>query len=148
MLNSPPEARILSLDLPPEASKGGGSLESDDDLVAARRLGSVPRALGLDRYTQLLCDSMAFDPSPYANSVDLGLVDAAHDAEHVKNDSIKMAKMMTDEGMVFWHDYGGKGTFRPLAIYLESLAKLQPIYRIPETSLAWAYAKDLKKAVL
>ena len=148
MLNSTPETRILSLDLPAEAPEVRASLESDKDLVAARHLGSVPRALGLNRYTQLLCDSMIFDPEPYANSIDLGLVDAAHDAEHVRNDTIKMARMLTDEGMVFWHDYGGKGAFRPLATYLESLAKRRPIYRIPETSLAWAYAKDLKEAVL
>lgn len=148
ILNSPPGTRILSLDLPPEASKGGSSLESDNDLVVARHLGSVPRALGLNCYTQLLCDSMAFDATPYVNSIDLGLVDAAHDAEHVKNDTIKMAKMMTDEGMVFWHDYGGNSAFRPLADYLETLAERRPIYRIPETSLAWAYAKDLKQAVL
>ena len=148
ILNSPPEARILSLDLPPEAPEGRTSLESDKDLVAARHLGSVPRALGLNRYTQLLSDSMVFDPEPYANSIDLGLVDAAHDAEHVRNDTVKMARMMTDEGMVFWHDYGGKGAFRPLAAYLESVAKRRPIYRIPETSLAWAYARDLKEAVL
>jgi Methyltransferase domain len=147
ILNSPREARIFSLDLPPEAPKTGASLESDKDLVAARHLGSVPRALGLSQYTQLLCDSMMFDPEPYANSIDLGLVDAAHDVEHVRNDTIKMARMMTDDGMVFWHDYGGKGAFRPLAAYLENLAKWRPIYRIPETSLAWAYAKDLKEAV-
>ena len=148
ILNSPSGARILSLDLPPDASESRANLESDKDLVAARHLGSIPRALGLNRYTQLLCDSMAFDPIPYVNSIDLGLVDAAHDAEHVRNDTIKMAKMMTDEGMVFWHDYGGKGAFRPLAAYLEALAKRRPIYRIAETSLAWAYAKDLKQAVL
>lgn len=148
ILNSPPETRVLSLDLPPETPKVGASLESDKDLVAARHLGSVPQALGLNRYTQLLSDSMVFDPEPYANSIDLGLVDAAHDAEHVRNDTIKMARMMTNEGMVFWHDYGGKGAFRPLATYLESVAKRRPIYRIPETSLAWAYAKDLKEAVL
>jgi len=35
-----------------------------------------------------------------------------------------------------------------LATYLESVAKRRPIYRIPETSLAWAYARDLKEAVL
>lgn len=148
ILNSPPDSRILSLDLPSDAARDRVSLESDKDLVAGRRLGSVPSALGLNRYTQLLCDSMAFDPAPYLNSIDLGLVDAAHDPEHAENDTIKMAKMMTEEGMLFWHDYGGKGAFRPLAAYLETLSKRGPIYRIPETSLAWAYAKDLKQAAL
>jgi len=108
----------------------------------------VPRALGLDRYTQLFCDSMQFDPTPYVNSIDLGFVDAAHDAEHVRNDTIKMSTMMTDRGMVFWHDYGGKGVLRPLAAYLESIARGCEIFRIPETSLAWAHAQSLKRATL
>jgi hypothetical protein len=148
VLNSPPDARIFSLDLPPEAATGDPALDSDKDLVAARTLGAVPRALGLERYTQLLCDTMQFDPTPYLDSIDLGLVDAAHDAEHVRNDTIKMAKMMTTDGMVFWHDYGGKGVLRPLADYLENVGRHCPLYRIPETSLAWAYAKDLKQASL
>ena len=99
-------------------------------------------------YTQLLCDSMEFDPSPYLDSVDLGLVDAAHDVVHARNDTIKMARMLSDDGIVFWHDYGGKGAFRPLASYLESLGRECSMYRIPETTLAWTYAKELKRAIL
>lgn len=148
ILNAPQNAQIFSLDLPPEAVRNQPALDSDKELVAARTLGSVPRALGLDRYTQLLCDTMQFDPTPYLDSIDLGLVDAAHDAEHVRNDTIKMAKMMTSEGMVFWHDYGGKGALRPLADYLEQVGRRCPLFRIPETSLAWAHAKDLKHASL
>ena len=148
ILNAPPGARIVSLDLPEDTPAGHVDLESDKTLVAARTLGAVPRALGLDQYTQLLCDTMAFDPTPYLDSIDLGLVDAAHDREHARNDTIKMAKMMNAEGIVFWHDYGGKGVLRGLAAYLDSIAKQCPIYRIPETSLAWAYSKDLKQARL
>ena len=86
--------------------------------------------------------------SPCANSIDLGLIDAAHDVEHARNDTIKMAAMMSDEGLVFWHDYGGKGSLRPLAEYLEALGRRFPVYRVPETALAWTKAKDLKRASL
>jgi Methyltransferase domain len=148
LLNAPADARVISLDLPPESASKDDHLDSDKVLVAARTLGAVPRAIGLDNYTQLLCDSMEFDPSPYLNSVDLGLVDAAHDVVHASNDTIKMARMLTADGIVFWHDYGGKGDFRPLAEYLESLGRKCSMFRIPETSLAWAHAKELKRAVL
>jgi hypothetical protein len=148
ILNAAPDARVYSLDLPPEGAGGEVRLASDKDLVNARHLGAVPRALGVGNYSQLLCDTMTFDPTPYSDSIDLGLVDAAHDAEHVRNDTIKMAKMMKQDGLVFWHDYGGKGALRPLAAYLESVARHCPIFRIPETSLAWGYAKDLKQAQL
>jgi len=148
LLNAPQDARVYSLDLPPQAGAEDDELVTDKDLVAARHLGAIPKAIGLNHYTQLLCDSMQFDPSPYRDSIDLGLVDAAHDVKHVRNDTIKMAQMMADDGIVFWHDYGGKGSLRPLAGYLESLGRKGSLYRIPETSLAWAYAKDLKRAIL
>lgn len=146
VLNSAEDAQIVTLDLPPGAGGDQASLTSDKELVASRHPASVPQALGLRRYTQLLCDSMAFDPSPYLNSVDLGLIDGAHDMAHVQNDTLKVSRMMSDCGIVFWHDYGGKGAFRPLASYLESLAKRCPLYRIRDTSLAWAPAGGLKGA--
>lgn len=148
VLNAPAGASIYSLDLPPQTSGEQHDLATDKDLVESRALGSIPRALGLNNYTQLLCDSMQFDPTPYDNSIELGLVDAAHDVEHARNDTIKMATMMTESGMVFWHDYAGKGTLRPLARFLESLGRKFPVYRIPETTLAWANAGDLKAASL
>ena len=137
MLNAPSGARIMSLDLP---------LGDDPEINAARRqFASIPTALGLNHYTQLFCDSMVFDTTPYLDFIDLGLVDANHDFEHVRNDTIKMVQMMTKEGLVFWHDYGGKGALRPVATYLETIAKRCPIYCIPESSLAWAHANDLKR---
>src|SRR5215467_9873066 len=99
------ELVVLTRDLPVESLAAQASLTTDQELVKDRNLGLVPQALGLGRYTQLLADSMTFDPSPYLDSVDLGFVDAAHDLEHVRNDTIKMARMMNQHGMIFWHDY-------------------------------------------
>jgi len=147
MLNSDPNSSVITLDLPPKAEVPSDDLSSDKNLISSRDLASVPRALRLNRYTQLLCDSMIFDPSPYADSIDLGLVDAAHDRVHVENDTVKMATMLKEDGIVFWHDYGGKGLMRPLALYLEGLARKYPIYRIGDTSLAWAPAQSLKCAL-
>lgn len=147
MLNCEPDSTVITLDLPPKPEVGSGNISSDDELISNRNLGSVPRALGLNRYTQLLCDSMTFDCSPYAHSVDLGLIDAAHDLVHVRNDTEKMAMMIKEGGVVFWHDYGGKGILRPLASYLEKLSKQCPIYRLPGTSLAWAPAGGLRAAL-
>jgi hypothetical protein len=148
ILNAPPETRVYSLDLPLQSSAEEPYLHTDRDLVASRTLGSIPRALGLNAYTQILCDSMQFDPAQFAGTVDLGFIDGAHDEEHARNDTVKMSKMMSNEGMILWHDYGGKGTFRPLAKYLESLGRQCGVYRIMGTTLAWAMAKDLKKASL
>jgi hypothetical protein len=146
ILNSDPDTQVLTLDLPQNPAEAA-VLSTDQELVADRSLVSTTKALGLSRYRQLLCDSMKFDPTPYTDTVDLGLVDAAHDLMHVENDTIKMARMMSDGGLVFWHDYGGKGSLRPLARYLEQLAKECPLYRIRGTSLAWGPAPELKIAL-
>jgi hypothetical protein len=55
-------------------------------------------------------------------SVELGFIDGAHSRPHVDNDTRKMAIMMSERGLVFWHDYGGGGRFRELTMYLEELA--------------------------
>jgi len=143
ILNSESETQVLTLDLPSNPTESA-ILSGDKELVADRSLVSTTKALGLSRYTQLLCDSMKFDPTPYADTVDLGLVAAAHDLIHVRNDTLKMAKMMSDRGLVFWHDYGGKVPLTPLAPYLEHHAKKYPLYRIQGSSLAWGHARELK----
>ena len=147
VLNSEPSTQVLTLDLPAQDEKARPILSSDQTLVANRQLLAIPKALGLVGYTLLSGDSMQFDPSPYADSVNLGLVDAAHDLVHVCNDSLKMARMMSENGIVFWHDYGGKGGLRPLATYLERLSKKCPLYRIVGTTLAWGPARELKAAL-
>jgi 2-polyprenyl-6-hydroxyphenyl methylase/3-demethylubiquinone-9 3-methyltransferase len=79
--------------------------------------------------------------------MDLCLVDGAHDLVHVQNDIIKVAQMVTDEGTVFWHDYGGKAAMRPPTEYLNTLGKKAQIFRVPDTSFAWAHGRELKRAV-
>jgi len=51
VLNSDANARVLTLDLPPTGAEDPPVLSSDEELVARRRLVSVPNALGLSRYT-------------------------------------------------------------------------------------------------
>ena len=147
ILNSEPSTKVFTLDLPDDSTSGQDYISSDAGLVAARELGSVPRALGLNHYRQICCDSMLFDPSEFLDSIGLCLVDGAHDFAHVKNDTVKVASMVSDEGTVFWHDYGGKGAMRPLTKYLNSLRVHAQIFRVPDTSLAWARGHELKRAI-
>jgi hypothetical protein len=153
VLNAPPDADVITLDLPPDLDTQAGSMpsqyiDSDVVLVKQRKVGSFLSQAGLDgRYQQLFCDSMQFDPAPHAGTVALGFIDGAHSREYVENDTRKMAVMMADRGLVFWHDYGGKGRFRGLSEYLEGLARRITLYRVPKTSLAWAPAAELKKVL-
>jgi hypothetical protein len=144
ILNSPPETEIFTLDLPPKVNGLNGYLSSDIDLVRDRHPeGFLTRAGLSGRYQQIYCDSMQFDPEPFRDTIELGFIDGAHAEEFVRNDTMKMAVMMSRRGYVFWHDYGGRGSFQPLSKYLESLPI--EIHRVPGTSLAWTKAAEIKK---
>jgi hypothetical protein len=153
VLNAPHRATVVTLDLPPETDTDPNAIsrryiDTDVVLVKQRKVGSFLAQAGLDgRYQQIFCDSMRFDPAPHAGTVELGFIDGAHSREYVENDTRKMAMMMADRGLVFWHDYGGKGRFRGLSEYLETLARTIELYRVPRTSLAWAPAAELRKIV-
>jgi hypothetical protein len=148
--NSPPDADIITLDLPPQsaldASQHKAYIDTDVSLVQNRKLASYIHDLNLgDRCQQVWCDSLEFDPTTHLETVELGFIDGAHALQYVRNDTMKMARMAADRGLVFWHDYGGKGRFGPLTQYLESLAEQIPVYRVPDTTLAWAAAPDLRQ---
>jgi len=154
ILNAALDANVFSLDLPPDASSdpegkvADAMIDSDVDLVKHRKLARFVYELKLEsHFQQLLGDSMKFDPAPHRESVDLGFVDGAHALAFVKNDTEKMAVMMKPNGIVLWHDYGGRGRFGPLTDYLEGLGRQIPVYRCATTTLAWAAAADLKKLI-
>lgn len=150
-LNAPQNATVFTLDLPPNASveeEQGEYIDTDIELVQGRKMTNFIHDLKLtDRVKQLHCDSMQFDPTPYRGSIELGFIDGAHALPFVRNDTEKMAVMMAERGVVFWHDYGGKGRFRPLAEYLEGLSRQVPLYRVGGTTLAWAPASSLRQLV-
>ncbi len=148
ILNSP-QARVITMDLPPDAKTASGDyISTDIDLIRSREVAHYLGVLGLTgRYEQLFCDSFQFDPAPFENSVDLAFIDGGHHYECVVNDTEKTARMIRDTGLVLWHDYGGVGDFLPLAEYLEAIARRGKIYKIPGTTLAWATGKELKRAL-
>jgi hypothetical protein len=149
-LNAPASGTVFTLDLPPNTSvddsRATEYIDTDLQLVKRRGGSNFIAELKLeDRCKQLYGDSMQFDPTPYQGSIELGFIDGAHALPYVRNDTIKMATMMADRGLVFWHDYGGKGRFRGLAEYLETLCREVPIYRVLGTTLAWAPASSLRR---
>ena len=149
ILNSPSDAEIVSLDLPRNGQRGTVDQDyapAERELIREHRVGALLHELGLaSRYQQILCDSLDFDPAGHADSVELGFIDGGHGLKFVRNDTLKMAKMMAGRGLVFWHDYGGRGGLLPLAHYLEQLSRSIPIYRVGRTCLAWTAASSLKR---
>jgi hypothetical protein len=149
VLNAPDGAEVITLDLPPAQSIANrpddDHIDTDLVLMEQRRVGSALSGLGLEgRYRQLFANSLEFDPAPYAGSIELGFIDGAHSRRYVESDTHTMAAMAAPRGLVFWHDYGGKGRFRELTGYLDDLSRKIPIYRVTNTTLAWTPTSELK----
>lgn len=148
-LNLPENGRVYTLDLPQDTSleeeKRTSYISTDAALTEERKKDDFIVKSGVSGLChRLFCDSMSFNPEPFRDCIQLGFIDGAHTLEYVRNDTEKMAVMMDEKGLVFWHDYGGRGHFRDLSEYLESLNKIASIYRFPGTSLAWAPASSIK----
>ena len=86
-----------------------------------------------DRVTQWWADSAEFDERPLVGTMDLVFVDGAHDDEHMKSDSEKAFRMITDKGTIVWHDY----SFRCPGVsdYLEGHELREHFFSIPDTRL-------------
>lgn len=80
-------------------------------------------------------NTYTYDFSPYEGKMDFIFVDGGHDYETVKNDSGKALKMVSDKGVIVWHDYNKEvhpGVYR----YLMELSQTLPIIAIGSTSMA------------
>ena len=146
--NAPPEARIVSLTLPPDAASLYCDAEGDDP--HARRAALSESASGFiylgtpvaAKITQLFGDSKAFDATPYAELCDLVFVDASHARSYVQSDSRKALAMVRPGGHVLWHDYTGPSGARGVYDVLNALARDLPLQHIKGTTLV-AYRKPL-----
>lgn len=144
-LNTPPGARIHSLDLP--ASDAGEPLRTalrttvmDDAIiegaVAGRRylFQGLPEA---DRIELLVGDSATFDFTPYHHSIDLFFIDGAHSYEYVRSDTLNAARCVRPGGVIAWHDFGRAGVNGVSQWLREWRREGHPVYAAPGGSLAF-----------
>lgn len=137
-LNTPPETRLWTLNLPgPELEIAFTHSEEDRRVVrqkerSGERFHNTSEAA---RITQLFGDSARFDYSPYYGQMDFVLVDAGHDYPYVKSDTENALKMLGSTGWILWHDYPNA---LGVATYLHELAVQHKIFRIRNTRLAFA----------
>ena len=93
------------------------------------------------RITQLVGDTPSFDFSPYLNSIDFVFVDASHDYEYVRSDSLWALKLLRDgRGTIAWHDYlpCWKGVIDALDELYMTEPKLKGLRYIEGTGLVYA----------
>jgi predicted O-methyltransferase YrrM len=57
------------------------------------------------RITQIFCDSMAFDPEPFAGRIDVVFIDGNHTYPYVRRDTESAFRMLAPRGAIVWDDY-------------------------------------------
>jgi hypothetical protein len=136
-LNTPPETRIFTLDLPLGAEGNAENDPKDGKFIASSRrvcrrfLGSAVENKIIQRYG----NSLTYDFSDFAvnGRPQLIFIDAGHSYECVRNDSEKALTILDRGGIIVWQDYGAEweGVFR----YLVDLSRKFSMVHIAGTSL-------------
>lgn len=141
-VNSPPDAQITTLTLPPDKVQDYLQDSSDSKRATERALSES----GFTRFlysgtpeekkiTQLFGDSKHFDQSPYRKKADLIFIDGSHAYSYVLSDSQKAFDMIADGGLILWHDYRGPSLNKDVYKALNQLSREKPLRHIEGTSL-------------
>ena len=149
-LNSPREAKIFSITLPPQ-NLSSQVKEQKDNSVAFRNAILESKyekfMFSLDpefknKIEVIFQDSKNLDVGKYENLFDLIFIDGGHSYSCVKNDTEKALKMIKKNGFIFWHDYSiGKKSHKDIYLYLNELRKDHDIFHIKNTSLCFYIKK-------
>ncbi|MGQ9520914.1 MAG: class I SAM-dependent methyltransferase [Candidatus Fervidibacter sp.] len=141
-LHAPPDAEILTLDLPPDAPSPSPQQSGPDyRQMGISEPGVLFRSHPLAHKIRLvLADSTRFDWLPYKGSVDFIFIDGAHDYESVRKDTENALNILRPGGIILWHDYG---TVHGVTACLNDLYLRQrlPVFWLDGTTLA-CYRSD------
>lgn len=129
---APEDVEIFTLDLPPDA--GVTSAMTDAQLIRESRTRLGELFLGTrweSAITQLFGDSIAFDFTPYRESIDLVYVDGSHSPAYVESDSRNAFRVVKPGGVIVWDDYGSMRSEYGTTRYLEQLlADDYPVFEL------------------
>jgi predicted O-methyltransferase YrrM len=142
-VNSPADARVYTLTLPPEGLASYETASGDESRAVRSALResrfSTYRYSGTPegaKVEQLYGDSKVFDENRFRGACDLVFVDGSHAYSYVVSDTEKALRMVRPGGIVLWHDYRGRrrgteGVFR----HLNDLSRTLPLVHLRGTSL-------------
>lgn len=135
-LNTPPDSRIFTLDLPVGAH---GHTENDPNDLAfiASQRRVQRRFLGTaveHKIRQYYGDSLTYDFAEFAAEGDpqFVFIDAGHSYKCVRNDTEKTLNILDRNGIIVWHDYG---TWPDVYQYLVELSHKLSLIHIAGTRL-------------
>jgi predicted O-methyltransferase YrrM len=141
--NSPDDARVFTLTLPP-GDAGRYDHDSRDSALARDIAVEESRFedflySGTDaeaKIHQIYDDSKRWDQATLTGQCDLVFVDGAHAYSYVMSDSAKAFDMVSPGGTILWHDYKKRrGVPREVMKALDELARTRPLRRLAGTHL-------------
>ena len=147
--NSPTDAKIHTLTLPPDGIEKYSNIKNDDSIATHNAIQesffSKFLYTGTDvafKVNQIFSDSKTYDDSALGNSCDLIFIDGSHAYSYIKSDSEKAFNMIKKGGLILWHDYDGvyrnnKDVYK----YLNELGAFKPLYHVKGTTFV-VYKKD------
>lgn len=141
--NSPADARVHTLTLPPDAHDSYDAAGSDSGVAARRALDESRFTAflysGTDvegKVNQLFGDSKALDITPWKGRCDLIFIDGSHAYSYVKSDTEKALEMVAPGGIILWHDYQPlRRSVRDVCRALDELARSHSLVRLSRTTL-------------
>ena len=122
-INLPPESEIFTLDLEPLENIGSRYRNTEYST----------------RIRQLYGNSLKFDYTPFHGTIDMLLIDANHDYEHVKADTQRAFELLRPGGIIVWDDYRWLECHSECAgvtLFLNELQSTRPIFSIAGTRFA------------
>jgi hypothetical protein len=151
-LNMAEDAKVYTLDLPPEDPSSSLHVTAMDTRTI--RHSKANRHMVFDgtpaaaRITQLLGDSARFDYSPWHGKVDVFFVDGAHSYEYVKSDTLHAFDCVHEGSMLLWHDFGRVGVNGVSQWLFELRSAGFDIYAVPGGSLAFLHVPSNWREIL
>jgi len=102
-LNASPQARIYTINIPPEEITSGAGGELTTVALEREKIGAYYRKRNMTNITQILANTARWQPD--IGPIDVALIDGCHDTRFVYNDTVKVLKQMKPGSFVIWHDF-------------------------------------------
>lgn len=147
-MNSPDNSEVYTLNLPVDGEIKKHSLLDyyDDNLTHAvlsdREIGMFYKNCSASKKVkQLFGNSLLFNFEDYKEKIDLCFIDGGHSFQCVTKDTENALKMLSDKGVIIWHDFNIQ--HRDVYDFLMRFSLKHKIWWIKDTRLA-IYFKDIK----
>lgn len=138
-LNSPDDCTVWTLDLPQEERETfvGECHDADSKIVGASITGADYKGKDCEhKIKQLFGNSGNFDFSPFFGKMDLVFVDGAHHYPAVNCDTANALRMISQNGIIVWHDFANYGDYNDVTRAVMDLIPPEEVIQISNSQLA------------